>query len=222
MAATESRMPPLSDLNSPGGLPGLPPASNKHLALDTSQLLVGCVLAIIIPFILPVVVGKDGKNAKQRALTCDLGGEPGFTKRNQHFLSLIETPWEGANTMASLFELAYQQYSGNHLLGTKELIKQETELSKDGKAFEKLTLGNYEWVSYGQALQHITNFASGLVGIGHQKGERVAIFSETQAEWMLALQVFQAFSMLVDVSDANCRCVRHTVWWHGHIHSALG
>jgi long-chain acyl-CoA synthetase len=94
-------------------------------------------------------------------------------------LSFIETPWEGANTMASLFELAYQQYWGNHLLGTRELIKQETELSKDGKAFEKLTLGNYEWVSYGQALQHITNFASGLVGIGDQKGERVAIFSET-------------------------------------------
>ncbi|CAM6020936.1 unnamed protein product, partial [Sphagnum balticum] len=105
MAATESRMPPLSDLNSPGGLPGLPPASTKHLAFDTSQLLVGCVLTIIIPFILPVVIGKDGKNTKQRALTCDVGGEPGFTKRNQHFLSLIETPWEGANTMASLFEL---------------------------------------------------------------------------------------------------------------------
>lgn len=142
MAATESSMPPLSDLNSPGGLPWLPAASTKHLAFDTSRLLVGCVLAIIIPFILPVVIGKDGKNAKQRALTCDVGGEPGFTKHNQHFLSLIETPWEGANTMASLFELAYQQYSGNHLLGTRELIKQETELSKDGKAFEKLTLGN--------------------------------------------------------------------------------
>jgi hypothetical protein len=24
-----------------------------------------------------------------------VGGEPGFTKHNQHFLSLIETPWEG-------------------------------------------------------------------------------------------------------------------------------
>jgi long-chain acyl-CoA synthetase len=188
---TESSIPPLGDLTSPEGLPMLPPsAGTKYLALEPTTILVAFVIAIITTFILTFVFNKDGKKLKQRAVTCDVGGEPGLAKRNHRFLSLVETPWEGASTLAFLFEQACHQYPGNHFLGARELIKQETEVSKDGKSFEKLTLGKYNWVTYGQALQRVTNFASGLVAIGHQKGERVALFSETRAEWMLALQVF--------------------------------
>ncbi|KAH9572027.1 hypothetical protein CY35_02G125100 [Sphagnum magellanicum] len=186
---TESSIPSLGDLTSPEGLPMLPPSAGpKYLALEPTTILVALAIAIITTLILTFVFNKDGKKVKQRAVTCDVGGEPGLAKRNHRFLSLVETPWEGASTLAFLFEQACRQYSGNHFLGARELIKQETEVSKDGKSFEKLTLGKYNWVTYGQALQRVTNFASGLVAIGHQKGERVALFSETRAEWMLALQ----------------------------------
>ncbi|KAL0360241.1 UNVERIFIED_CONTAM: Long chain acyl-CoA synthetase 9, chloroplastic [Sesamum radiatum] len=58
----------------------------------------------------------------------------------------------------------------------------------DGKSFEKLHLGDYEWLSYGQVFEAVCNFASGLVQLGHQKGERAAIFADTREEWFIALQ----------------------------------
>ncbi|KAM0939926.1 putative long-chain-fatty-acid--CoA ligase [Dioscorea sansibarensis] len=53
---------------------------------------------------------------------------------------------------------------------------------------DKLHLGNYEWLSYGEAFQSVCSFASGLVHFGHGKGELVAIFANTQAERFIALQ----------------------------------
>jgi hypothetical protein len=126
---------------------------------------------------------------QQRAVTCDVGGEAGIAKRNRRFLALVETPWEGATTMAILFEQACERFSGNKCLGTRTLVREETEVSADGRRFEKVTLGNYFWITYELALQRVRHFASGLVAIGHQRGERLAIFSETRAEWFLALQV---------------------------------
>ena len=35
----------------------------------------------------------------------------------------------------------------------------------------------------------VCNFASGLIRLGHDVDSRVAIFSETRAEWLIALQV---------------------------------
>jgi hypothetical protein len=55
-----------------------------------------------------------------------VGNELGFTKHNQRFLGLKETPWEGANTMASLFELAYQTIS----LGQGNLLSKRQNLAK--------------------------------------------------------------------------------------------
>jgi long-chain acyl-CoA synthetase len=62
-------------------------------------------------------------------------------------------------------------------------------VAADGRSFEKLHLGNYEWKSYADAFKTVCNFASGLLRIGHLKDERVAIFSDTRAEWQIALQV---------------------------------
>jgi len=45
-------------------------------------------------------------------------------------------------------------------------------------SFENLHLGDYEWLSYGQALEFVCNFALGLVELCHQKeGEsRLQVF----------------------------------------------
>lgn len=156
------------------------------------------VSLIIVPLILFCMVylttGKIRqprwrRQQQQRAVTCDVGGEAGIAKRNRRFLALVETPWEGATTMAILFEQACERFSGNKCLGTRTLVSQETEVSADGRRFEKVTLGNYFWITYELSLQRVRHFASGLVAIGHQRGERLAIFSETRAEWFLALQV---------------------------------
>ncbi len=147
------------------------------------------MLGILVPVFLSIWFSKRENKSKDRAVTVEVGGEKGLTKRNWRFEHLLETPWEGADTLAILFEQTCARHYDNLLLGTRILISQETEVSEDGRAFEKVTLGHYEWTTYGQAFRSADDFASGLVAIGHEKGERVAIFAETRAEWFLALQV---------------------------------
>lgn len=150
--------------------------------------------AIIVGILLPVVLGfvlksRSAKKVKERGITVvDVGGEPGLTKRNHRFLKLVETPWDSATTLAALFEQACKMHAFQNLFGTRQLIKKETEVSGDGKAFEKLTLGSYVWTTYASAFDRACKFSSGLVALGHQKGEKCAIFAETRADWLIALQ----------------------------------
>ena len=75
------------------------------------------------------------------------------------------------------------------LYGTRKLIARELEVAPDGRSFEKLHLGDYEWKSYADAFKTVCNFSSGLLRIGHLKDEHVAIFADTRAEWQITLQV---------------------------------
>lgn len=142
---------------------------------------------LIIPLVLTLLI-RNKKKGKRRGLPVDVGGEPGYAIRNHRFAKPVESAWEGITTLAELFEQACQKHSDQKLLGTRKLISREMENS-GGRSFEKLHLGEYEWLSYGQVFETVCNFASGLMQLGHQKGERAAIFADTREEWFIALQV---------------------------------
>ncbi|KAF8404093.1 hypothetical protein HHK36_008973 [Tetracentron sinense] len=145
------------------------------------------IFGILVPFVFSILFRK-ANNGKKRGLHVDVGGQPGYAIRNYRFTSPVETAWEGISTLADLFEQSCKQHRDKRLLGTRKLISRETEVTKDGKSFEKLHLGGYEWLKYGEAFEAVCCFASGLVQIGHKKEERVAIFADTRAEWLIALQ----------------------------------
>lgn len=150
--------------------------------------MVGVVVAIAVPLFLSVIlVGK--KKEKQRGVPVQVGGEAGFAMRNSKFTKLAEVPWEGANTLAALFEQSCKKHSRDRFLGTRKLISRDFITASDGRKFEKLHLGEYQWETYEQAFERTCNFASGIVNLGHDVDTRVAIFSETRAEWLLAFQV---------------------------------
>lgn len=151
--------------------------------------IVGAVMAAItVPlFLSAVLVGK--KKTKQRGVPVQVGGEAGFAMRNARYAKLVEVPWEGATTVAALFEQSSKKHSRERFLGTRKLISRDVVTASDGRKFEKLHLGEYQWETYGQAFERACNFASGLVNLGHDVDTRVAIFSETRAEWLLAFQV---------------------------------
>ena len=44
-------------------------------------------------------------------------------------------------------------------------------------------------LTYGEVFARVSNFASGLLKLGHDIDSHVAIFSDTRAEWFIALQV---------------------------------
>lgn len=140
---------------------------------------------------------------KKRGVPVEVGGEPGYAIRNSRFASPIESLWDGISTLPGLFELACKQYSNKRLLGSRELISRETEVSSDGRSFEKLHLGDYKWLSYGEAFVDVCNFSSGLVKLGLKKIDRVAIFADTRPEWIVALQVFYRISETHVIAVSN-------------------
>lgn len=150
------------------------------------------IVGVLVPLVFTLLF-RNSKNAKKRGVPVDVGGEPGYAIRNHRFTSPVSTAWEGISTLAELFEQSCKEHRDKFLLGTRKLISREVEVSEDGKSFEKLHLGEYEWLTYGQAFEIVSNFASGLAQLGHEKEERVAIFADTREEWFLALQVCHTF-----------------------------
>ncbi|KAL6658415.1 hypothetical protein ACP70R_004001 [Stipagrostis hirtigluma subsp. patula] len=145
-------------------------------------------IGFVLPFVASLMFTKRNGQKKKRGVIVDVGGEPGCAIRNQRFEQPVETHWEGVFTLAELFEQSCKQFAYMPLLGTRKLISREQEVAPDGRSFEKLHLGHYEWKSYADAFKTVCNFSSGLVRIGHLKDERVAIFADTRAEWQIALQ----------------------------------
>ncbi|KAG8640443.1 long chain acyl-CoA synthetase 8 [Manihot esculenta] len=165
--------------------------SSDHLSQEkgygTYGIVGAAIVAIVLPMLLSIVfMGK--KKVKQRGVPVEVGGEAGYAIRSGQSSHLIEVPWEGANTMASLFEQSCKKHSQYRFLGTRKLISREFVTASDGRKFEKLHLGDYEWQTYGQVFDRACNFASGLIRLGHNEDTRAAIFSETRAEWFIAFQ----------------------------------
>ncbi|CAD5190599.1 unnamed protein product [Musa acuminata subsp. malaccensis] len=145
------------------------------------------IVGLLVALLASIILLKPN-NVKKRGLPVTVGGEPGYAVRNYRFTSPVESLWEGISTLAELFEQSCKRFEYRPLFGTRKLIARETEVRQDGRSFEKLHLGNYEWVNYGDAFKAVCSFASGLVQVGHKNNERVAIFSDTRAEWFIALQ----------------------------------
>ncbi|CAB4305014.1 unnamed protein product [Prunus armeniaca] len=150
--------------------------------------IVGAVIvAVLIPVLLSTIfTGK--KRGKQRGVPAEVGGEAGYAMRNARVTELIEVPQKGATTVAALFELSCKKYSQNQFLGTRKFIGREFVTASDGRKFEKLHLGDYEWQTYGEVFDRACSFASGLINLGHNVDSRAAIFSDTCAEWLIAFQ----------------------------------
>lgn len=145
------------------------------------------VVGVLVPLVFTLII-RNTKRGKKRGLPIDVGGEPGYAIRNGRFTSPVTTAWEGVSTLAELFEKSCEKYRDNPLLGTRKLIAKETEVTEDGKSFEKLHLGEYEWLTYGQTFETVCYFASGLAHLGHSRNERAAIFADTREEWYIAMQ----------------------------------
>ncbi|CAH8258474.1 unnamed protein product [Arabidopsis lyrata] len=142
---------------------------------------------VIVPLALTFWVQKS-KKEKKRGVVVDVGGEPGYAIRNHRFTDPVSSHWEHISTLPELFEISCKAHSDRVFLGTRKLISREIETSQDGKTFEKLHLGDYEWLTFGKTLEAVCDFASGLVQIGHKTQERVAIFADTREEWFISLQ----------------------------------
>ncbi|RVX22423.1 Long chain acyl-CoA synthetase 9, chloroplastic [Vitis vinifera] len=118
-------------------------------------------VGLLVPLVFTLLF-RNAKSGKKRGLLVDVGGEPGYAIRNHRFTSPVNQPGK--------------------------LISRETEVTADGRSFEKVHLGDYEWLTYGKTFEVVCSFASGLAQLGHKREERAAIFADTREEWFIALQ----------------------------------
>ncbi|PWA35517.1 AMP-dependent synthetase and ligase family protein [Artemisia annua] len=162
-------------------------ASGSFLTDKSYGAAIALIIAIVVPLVLSsMFAGK--KKLKQRGVPVQVGGEAGLAMRNVRSEKLVDVPWEGATTMAALFEQSCKKHSQHRFLGTRKLIERSFVSGSDERKFEKLHLGEFQWETYGQVFERVSHFASGLIQLGHDPDTRIAIFSDTRAEWLIAFE----------------------------------
>lgn len=97
-------------------------------------------------------------------------------------------------TVDDLLIRAVRLYGPRPCLGTREILKVEDEQQQNGRVFQKLIMGDYHFLTFNEILERVHNLGRGLLKLGQKPRDRVLIFSETRAEWMLVAQMSLAYN----------------------------
>lgn len=98
----------------------------------------------------------------------------------------VKLMMNGIDTMEKSLKFAVQLNTTKKFLGTREILAEEDEVQPDGKVFKKFRLGNYKWQSFIEVEQKAKDFGRGLRALDVKPKDRVVMFAETRAEWMIA------------------------------------
>lgn len=90
------------------------------------------------------------------------------------------------DTVTKAFDYAVRKHGDRTCLGTRQVLGEEDEVQQNGKIFKKLSLGDYEWMTFKMVHASSVSFGAGLRKLGVLPGDRIAIFAETRAEWMIS------------------------------------
>ncbi|OMO67191.1 hypothetical protein CCACVL1_20719 [Corchorus capsularis] len=163
----------------------------------------GVAFAVSI-VLLSMVLMRKKKKEKIVGVTVKVGGEEGFAVRNARHNGLVPAPYAGVTTVASLFQLICEHYSGQVLFLTRKLINKDIITAIDGTKLEKLYLADRRtWKTYDHVYYRVRIFAAGLVELGHDIDTRVAIFSEPRDKCQFVLQGCFRQAITVVILDAS-------------------
>lgn len=90
------------------------------------------------------------------------------------------------DTLEKMFKHVVKVHTTKRCLGTRTILGEEDEVQADGRSFKKLRLGEYKWRSFIETDLQAQYFGKGIREFGVQQKDKVAIFAETRAEWMIA------------------------------------
>lgn len=93
---------------------------------------------------------------------------------------------QGIRTLEQMLKYVTSLYKNKRCLGTREILAEEDERQPDGKMFKKLKMGKYQWRTFAEAEAEAQNFGKGMRELGMDPRDRVVVFAETRAEWMIA------------------------------------
>jgi len=93
---------------------------------------------------------------------------------------------EKINTMEKLFNFSAKKFGSKSCLGTREVLGELDEQQSSGKIFTKLQLGDYSWLSYKELDSKAEFLGKGLRELGVQPKEKIVLYANTCAEWMMS------------------------------------
>jgi len=91
-------------------------------------------------------------------------------------------------TMAEVWKWSVSKYQEKKLLGTRDVLAEEDEVQPNGKMFKKLELGDYRWLTYEEVDGMQDNFGRGLRVLGMRPNDKLCLYADTRAEWLIAAQ----------------------------------
>ncbi|XP_037090567.1 long-chain-fatty-acid--CoA ligase 4-like [Pollicipes pollicipes] len=90
------------------------------------------------------------------------------------------------DTVEKIVRYAITKHAKKPCLGVREILGEENEKQPNGKVFKKFSMGEFRWVSYVEFAERAEWFGRALREVGLQPGDRLVIFAETRAEWLIA------------------------------------
>ncbi|KAG5667921.1 hypothetical protein PVAND_015886 [Polypedilum vanderplanki] len=93
----------------------------------------------------------------------------------------------GIQTLEQILKYVSLQFKNKRCLGTREILSEEDEKQPDGKIFKKARMGKYNWRTFDEVDNEAQHFGKGMRELGVDPRDKVVIFAETRAEWMIAV-----------------------------------
>jgi len=93
---------------------------------------------------------------------------------------------EKINTMEKLFNFSNKKFGSKTCLGTRAVLGELEEQQSSGKMFTKLQLGEYTWLTYKEVNENAESLGKGLRELGVEPREKIVLYANTCAEWMVS------------------------------------
>ena len=93
--------------------------------------------------------------------------------------------YRGCDTLGKIWDEVINIHGEIPCMGTRQVKRVFEERQSNGKTFQKLILGEYEWLDYLDINGLVSNVLNGLLALNLKKGQHVVIYAETRMEWMV-------------------------------------
>lgn len=102
-------------------------------------------------------------------------------RRRRGVKELVTSPYPEVHTLYDAFQRGVRVSGSEPCMGTRAL-------DKPGEPFE--------WQTYNQVNQRITDFGSGLLHLGLKEQDRLGFYAKNQAEWVIGSEACAAYSLV--------------------------
>lgn len=101
----------------------------------------------------------------------------------EHHINMLKNQ---IDTLEKMFKYVVKIHTTKRCLGTRQILGEEDEMQPNGRLFKKFRLGEYKWRSFIETELQAQYFGRGIRELGVQSRDKVVMFAETRAEWMIA------------------------------------